>query len=51
VRASEHHFENISQHVDGTIASEIDYVKLNIEWKIFRSRMTEVLEIEWSALQ
>ena len=47
----EHYVENTSQHVDSFIEAWMEWVKLNIMWKILHSRWTVVLQLEWSVLQ
>jgi hypothetical protein len=47
---SEHYREDISQQVDSVIAAKMECVAVNITWKIFHSRCTVVLQLEWSVL-
>jgi len=43
--------KDTSQQVDSGIAAWMECVTVNIIWKIFHSRWTVVLQLEWSVLQ
>ena len=47
----EHHVEDNSQQVNSGIAAWMECVTVNVMWKIFHSRWTVVLQLEWSVLQ
>ena len=51
VRYSEHYVEDTSQQVDSAITALMEFVTVNIMWKILHSRSTVLFQLEWSVLQ
>ena len=48
LRFSEHYTENTSQHLDNRIATWVKCVTMNVVLKILHSRLTLILQLEWS---
>ena len=48
---SEHYVEGTAQQVDSFTAGWMEFVTVNIVWKVLHSMFTVVLQVEWSVLQ